>query len=102
MTLVLALLWHRHQGDEQNQQLAAVRKAGITGLEALVAQRGPELADLSPALRLALIELCLPTLKTLSVQQYQQLKQLLLNFVRADGHIDLFEWCLFQLLRHYL
>ena len=99
MSLILALLWHT---DQNSKQLEAVRAANIRGLEDMVAQRGKELANLTPDLRLPLIELCLPTLKTLSVSQYQAFKVLLLSFIRADGRIDLFEWCLFQLVRHYL
>ena len=49
-----------------------------------------------------MIELCLPTLKTLSEPQYRTFKGLLLNFMGADGQVDLFEWCLYQLVRHYL
>lgn len=99
MSLILGLLWHE---GTQKVQLAAVEKANIRGLELLVAQSGRELQDLAPELRLPLIELCLPTLKTLSEPQYKTFKQLLLNFIRADGRVDLFEWCLYQLVRHYL
>lgn len=99
MSLVLALLWH---DEENSKQLAAVRAASIRGLEGMVAQRGRELAELPPELRLPLIELCLPTLKTLSAGQYTTFKNLLLQFIRADGRIELSEWCLFQLVRHYL
>ncbi|MDG1065677.1 MAG: M48 family metallopeptidase [Luminiphilus sp.] len=99
MSLLLALLWHENTPKKQR---AAIREAKISGLEALVVQRGRELQNLKPELRLPLIELCLPTLKTLSSPQYNQFKGLLINFVKADGQIELFEWCLYQLVRHYL
>lgn len=99
MSLILGLLWHE---DSQDTQLASVAATEISGLELLVAERGRELAGVAPELRLPLIELCLPTLKTLSEPQYKKFKELLLNFIRADGRIDLFEWCLYQLVRHYL
>lgn len=99
MSLILALLWH---SDPDSRQLDAVQQANIRGLEPLVILRSTELADLPPQWQLPLIESCLPTLKTLSAAQYDQFRQLLLNVIRADGRIELFEWCLFQLLRHYL
>ena len=99
MSLLLALLWH--EASPENQR-AAVREANIKGLEMLVVRRGNELQNFKPELRLPLIELCLPTLKTLSAPQYKTFKELLINFVKADGKIELFEWCLYQLVRHYL
>jgi len=99
MSLLLALLWH--EANPKNQR-AAVREANIKGLETLVVHRGSELQNLEPELRLPLIELCLPTLKTLSAPQYKTFKRLLINFVKADGKVELFEWCLYQLVRHYL
>ena len=99
MSLILSLLWHP---DSADKQLTAVAEADIRGLDVLIAQRGTELSNLAPSLKLPLIELCLPTLKLLSSEQYDRFKRLLLQFIRADGRIDLFEWCLFQLVRHYL
>jgi len=99
MSLVLALLWHADTAEAQAQ---AVQAAEIPGLEGMVAQRGRELAALAPELKLPLIEMCLPTLKGISATQYERFKRLLLQFIRADQRIDLFEWCLFQLVRHYL
>ena len=100
MALILGLLWQR--GEGYTQQLEALNAANVRGLEHLVAQYGDELAKLTPELRLPLIELCLPALKQMSVAQYQTFKQLLMRFIQADARIDLFEWSLYQLIRHYL
>lgn len=99
MGLLLALLWHP---DGSGNQLDFVHNAEIKGLEDIVRRRSGELSTISSEHRLALIELCLPALKTLSPAQYDRFKTLLLQFIRADGRIDLGEWCLFQLVRHYL
>lgn len=100
MALVLALLWH--DTEAQQKQVAALAGAAIRGLETLVSQFGRDLGGLKASHRLTVIELCLPALKQISPEQYQQLKRLLLAFVRADGQIRLEEWCLYQLIRHYL
>ena len=99
MGLLLALLWHP---DGSGDQMAFVQKAEIRGLEDIILRHCDQLTSISSEHRLALIELCLPALKTLSPAQYDSFKILLLQFTRADGRIDLGEWCLYQLVRHYL
>ena len=44
----------------------------------------------------------MPTLKAISADQYRRLKETLIRLIRADGRTELHEWCLYQLLRHYL
>jgi hypothetical protein len=46
--------------------------------------------------------MCLPALKTMSPPQYRRFKNCLLELIRADQRTELHEWCLFQLVRHYL
>jgi hypothetical protein len=60
------------------------------------------LQQLPTPLRWPLLELSLPALKLLSPLQYQQLKPALILLIKADEKIDLFEWCVFQIFRHYL
>jgi hypothetical protein len=43
-----------------------------------------------------------PALMSMSEPQYRTFKNTLLSVVRADGRTDLYEWCMFQLIRHYL
>ncbi|GIR69418.1 MAG: hypothetical protein CM15mP74_06690 [Halieaceae bacterium] len=52
--------------------------------------------------RLAVLELCLPALRGLSAEQYQTFRELLLEWINADGKMTLAEWCLFQTVRHFL
>jgi hypothetical protein len=100
MALLLSLLWQ--DNDAQAAQQAALIEANIRGLPDLVAQFGRELAEMPRPLKLPLMELCLPTLKQISPGQYETFKQLLLQMIKADGRIALEEWCLYQLVRHYL
>ena len=57
--------------------------------------------ELSREEYLQLIELTLPALKSQSANQYKAFKRLLLQVVRADQKIDLFEWVLYQLVSRY-
>ncbi len=81
-------------------------------IEALQAYSTPDVLNLAlklrPAIdaidiraRLPLVELAVPALKAMSRSQYQMFKRCFTHLVRADQHIDLFEWMLSQLVvRH--
>lgn len=83
-------------------QLDSIASAGITGLETLVHTLQPGVSALGAPRRLPLLEMCLPALKAMSAGQYRQFKQVLLRLIQADRRTELHEWCLYQLLRHYL
>jgi hypothetical protein len=68
----------------------------------MVAELLPRIDQLAAGQRFPLMATAMPALKSLSTPQYRQFKSTLLAVIRADGKTDLFEWCLFQLLRHYL
>jgi Zn-dependent protease with chaperone function len=51
--------------------------------------------------KIELTEIAIPTLKTLSLKQYQKLKGVYSSLIHADGKVDLFEWLIFQLLKQY-
>ncbi len=46
--------------------------------------------------------MCLPALKSMSPDQYRLFKHTLVRLIQADRQTQLHEWCLFQLVRHYL
>jgi Zn-dependent protease with chaperone function len=99
--LVCALLLSG-EGAVRQKQLSAIAEAGINGLAELVHTLGPGVQSLGAGRRLPLLEMCLPALTTISPAQYRTLKNTLLRLIRADARTELHEWCLFQLLRHYL
>ena len=99
MALVLALAWDPLHSDTQEHALV---EANIDGLADTVRRWREPLRSRSPAQRLHILELCLPTLRGLSEAQYQTFRELLLSWISADGKTTLSEWCLFQIVRHYL
>jgi Zn-dependent protease with chaperone function len=99
--VVCCLLLHPG-ADTRRRQLELAANAGIPGLGDLVTELEPEVRLLTPPQRLPLLELCLPALKSVSPEQYRRFKETVLLLIRADAHTELHEWCLFQLLRHYL
>ena len=86
----------------QQGQLDIITAAGITGLDTLVTTLHPGVRALGASHRLPLLEMCLPALKSMSAGQYRIFKDILVQLIRADHKTELHEWCLFQLVRHYL
>lgn len=90
------------EATQRGAQLALVAEHGARGQHGLLLRLAPAVDALGPAQRLPLLERCLPALRSMSHGQYRQFKDLLLLLIQADGRTELFEWCLFQLVRHYL
>ncbi len=99
--LVYALLLNR---DEvvQTKQLNYIKQGKVAGLALQTSELAPIIARMNSRFRLPLLELSLPALKCLSHSQYKVFKKTLNLLIRADRKLELFEWCLYQLLIHYL
>ena len=91
-----------NSADIVERQLTIINQAGITGLANKCLEIQSTLQQLPIALRWPLLELSLPALKLLSPRQYQKLKPVLIQLINADKKVELFEWCVFQIFRHYL
>ncbi len=83
-------------------QLACIAAANISGLETLINTLYPGVHALGAPRRLPLLEMCLPALKSMSADQYRLFKHTLVQLIQADQQTQLYEWCLFQVVRHYL
>jgi len=99
--LVYSLLINEGETERQ-AQMAIIDEAGIAGLNELVHTLSPGVRALGAPRRLPLLEMCLPALKSMSLAQYRQFKRTLMGLIRADARTELHEWCLYQLVRHYL
>ena len=105
MAIVYGILLSRDEEVCRRQlEGLAFNSAGqnIKGLLELTRQLQVEVAALERAQHLPIIELALPALKCLSPPQYKMFRKTLLLLVRADRKLDLFEWCVFELVCHYL
>ncbi|MEM6583274.1 MAG: M48 family metallopeptidase [Pseudomonadota bacterium] len=99
--LVFSLLINESEALRQTQ-LEVIRGSGVEGLAELVTALSPGVKALGAPRRLPLLELCLPALKSTSLKQYRRFKRTLMELIRADAKTELHEWCLYQLVRHYL
>ena len=96
-TLVLALLVSR-QPSVRERQLAMLQKnLPVTDFGA-ARDAIPCAERLSPMLRLPALLQVFPALRRLPITQRQSLARLAENLIRADAHIDVFEFCLARLL----
>jgi hypothetical protein len=84
------------------RQLDLVAETGIKGLATTVNEMARLIGELPVEQRLPLLEMSLPALKCMSLPQYRQFKRTLLQLAHADQQIDLYEWCMYQVTRHYL
>jgi Zn-dependent protease with chaperone function len=99
--LVFGLLLSE-DAETRRVQLEGLKSAQWPGLADEAARAEQTLQQLQRSLHLPLLELCFPALKWLSEAQYKSFRQHLLQLIRADGRVDLYEWCIYQLLTHYL
>ena len=99
MALVLALAWDPPHEASQWEALAI---KPIEGLSDTIRRWCEPLRARNAEQRLAVLELCLPALRGLSAEQYRAFRELLLEWINADGKTTLAEWCLFQTVRHFL
>lgn len=85
-----------------DQQLDLVLQKAGTSLYQAVLRTLPRIETLGAAQRLTLVQKALPALKQLSESQYRAFQSLVVQLAKADGQIDLFEWCLYRMLLQYL
>jgi Zn-dependent protease with chaperone function len=100
-SLICALLAST-QDEVYQRQLQILDASETRGLAELTHTLTPAVQALGAPRRLPLLELCLPALKSISLGQYRRFKTNLLQLIQADTRTELHEWCLFQLVRHYL
>jgi len=90
------------EGETRNRQLDQLARFGELGIDAETRRLLPEIEQLEPRYRLPLIDIALPSLATLSPDQYQAFKFNLRALVVADQKIELFEWVLQRMAFTYL
>ncbi|MGP5307447.1 M48 family metallopeptidase [Vreelandella alkaliphila] len=100
-----ALIYALLLSDEpsvREQQLDALQQIALPDTYQALMGIGSEVLRLNIELRLPLVELALPALKLLSVDQAQHFRLCMEQLINADGHVSLFEWALYQLLLNNL
>lgn len=99
--LIFSLLMARDP-SQQAASLQLLKEKAARGVSDQVQDVLPAVSRLEPGQRFPFVACAIPTLKMMSTPQYRQFKSTLLALIRVDQTTDLFEWCLFQLVRHHL
>jgi len=99
--LVYALLLDREPAPRQTQ-IAHLAAAADRGVYEETVRLAPDVGQLDVRMRLPLIDIALPALRALTPAQHRLFTQNVVELVRADASIDLFEWSLHRILLHDL
>lgn len=82
----------------REHQVKVLQQAALPDVYQALLDYAPAVLTLEVGLRLPLIELALPALRSLSMQQAQHFRLCMERLIEADGQVSLFEWTLYQLL----
>jgi Zn-dependent protease with chaperone function len=89
--LVCALLLSK-DAEEKEKQTALLEKSAPLEMRRQVKKLDQALTDLNPRLRLPTLDLALPALRLMSVQQYETLKGYIDALATADDRLSIFEF----------
>jgi hypothetical protein len=96
--LTIALIVDRSGGSSE-RQLSMVDEQMGAERGAVVRRFHEELLKSSPAYRLPLLEITFPALKLRPEPQLEFLVKLASRLIDVDGHVDLYEYCFYRVLR---
>lgn len=99
--LMYALLLSNDQRAREHQ-LETLQKTALPDVYRELIKHAPDVMKLDIQLRLPLVELALPALKSLSMEQGQHFRLCLERLMSADDQVSLWEWTLYQLLLNNL
>lgn len=99
---VIYALLINDEPDPRRFQTERLNAHADPGVCRLTAQLLPAIEKLPRELRLPLVDLALPALRSLSPSQYAVFKQNVQALVEADEKIDLFEWALQRIILRHL
>ena len=95
--VVYALLLDRDPGPRR-LQLAHLEAAADDGVYEETLRLAPLVEQLDPGMRLPVLEIALPALRSLTSRQVERFQENVVALVEADEVIDLFEWSLERIL----
>lgn len=97
-TALLCTLLLDRQPDPATAQLEQLGKATGSSLVARIEKLQPEVRELPSETRLLLVDLLLPTLRSLSRAQYRELRRQVRQLIEFDHSISLFEYAVQHLV----
>ena len=86
----------------RQKQLDELARAGSEAMSQETIRISPEIQNIPPQARIPLVDLALPTLRRLSLQQFVQLRSALKTLIASDRETDLFEYMLQKIVVRHL
>jgi len=86
----------------RDQQLKRLQDFADPGVYSIALELIPQMDRLDVALRLPVIDIVIPSLKQLSLDQYKSFKENLLALIAMDSRVDLLEWSLQKIVLNHL
>ena len=99
--LIFGLLLAKDDDLRENEVLQLEKKAGREATRAALRWQG-EVRNLHSTRKIALVEIALPALRTLSASEYRRFSDLTEWLIGSDGHVDLFEFMLQRMISRHL
>ena len=99
--VIYTLLLDSGQGI-RDQQLKHLQEQADLDVLALMHRLMPEMDNLHIRFRLPLIDMVIPALKQLSVNQYKSFRKILAELIKMDARVNLLEWSLQKILLSHL
>ncbi|AQQ68512.1 Zn-dependent protease with chaperone function [Microbulbifer agarilyticus] len=96
------LIGNEEASEHRATQLDLLAKVAHPAVLREFEKLSEELTRIGTHLRLPLLDLCIPALKSLAPQQFQIFKRNVIKLLRADGKIEIWEWALYRVLMHGL
>ena len=96
--LVIALIIDR-SGESSERQLSLAEEQLGADRSRVIRRLYDELSGISPKYRLPLLEIAFPALKLRPEAQLEYLVKLTSRMIDVDGHVDLYEYCFYRVLR---
>ncbi|MGB0599444.1 MAG: M48 family metallopeptidase [Rubripirellula sp.] len=90
------------QPEIRKAQMETLQQHATPDVVKLVVKLQASIDGLDIRARLPLIDLALPSLKAMSMKQYQDFRRCFVSLAEADRQIDLFEWMLAQVVMRHL
>jgi len=95
---VLLLTAWSSDASARSRQRDIVRQRLGPAMASTVSRLSAPMESLKDALRLMVLDLCMPALQQLSQPQYMAFREALTEVIRADGSVSLFEWTMRSVL----
>lgn len=99
--VVYALLLSREEGTRRDQ-LRVLQNEADSQVYAATQKLLGHVGQLDPNARLPLIDLSIPALRELSEDQFLVFRHNVESLIRADCHLDVFEWTLSRVVLHHV